>query len=189
MIVERPATTASSRSRAPRPRRPRSAIPSAEGDHIGPLFDRIQWDRVQGMIETGLAEGARLVAGGPGRPAGLNQGWYARPTVFADVHQRHGHRPAGDLRPGARHSARRGREEAIGIANDTDYGLAAYIQTGDPARAERVASRLRAGAVHINGGGIGWGTPFGGYKASGNGREGGLMGLEDYQEVKTLHFG
>ena len=79
--------------------------------------------------------------------------------------------------------------EAIAIANDTPYGLAAYVQTGDRARAERVAARLRAGAVHVNGGGIGWGTPFGGFKASGNGREGGLMGLEDYQEVKSLHFG
>jgi aldehyde dehydrogenase (NAD+) len=79
--------------------------------------------------------------------------------------------------------------DAIRIANDTEYGLAAYIQTGDPERAERVAARLRAGAVHVNGGGLGWGTPFGGYKASGNGREGGILGIEDYQEVKSLHFG
>jgi aldehyde dehydrogenase (NAD+) len=80
-------------------------------------------------------------------------------------------------------------EEAIRIANDTPYGLAAYLQTGDPDRAERVAARLRAGAVHINGGGFNYGSPFGGYKQSGNGREGGMIGLEDYQEVKTLHFG
>ena len=77
--------------------------------------------------------------------------------------------------------------EAIKIANDTPYGLAAYLQTGDPQRAERVAARLRAGAVHINGGGFNYGSPFGGYKQSGNGREGGLMGLEDYLETKTLH--
>ena len=79
--------------------------------------------------------------------------------------------------------------EAIEIANDSPYGLAAYLQSGDPERAERVAARLRAGAVHINGGGIAYGSPFGGYKRSGNGREGGLMGLEDYMENKTLHYG
>jgi len=78
-------------------------------------------------------------------------------------------------------------EEAIEIANDTPYGLAAYLQTGDPVRAERVAARLRAGAVHINGGGFNYGSPFGGYKQSGNGREGGMMGLEDYLEIKTVH--
>ena len=79
-------------------------------------------------------------------------------------------------------------EEAIEIANDTPYGLAAYLQTGDKVKAERVASKLRAGAVHINGGGFNYGSPFGGYKQSGNGREGGVLGLEDFQEVKTLHF-
>ncbi|RBI83484.1 aldehyde dehydrogenase family protein [Rhodosalinus halophilus] len=163
--------------------------PKQEGDHIGPLFDKLQWDRVQAMIETGIEEGARLVAGGPGRPAGLNQGWYARPTVFADVSndmqiaRKEIFGPVLSILPAADEA------EAIRIANDTEYGLAAYVQTGDAARAERVAARLRAGAVHVNGGGMGWGTPFGGYKASGNGREGGLMGLEDYQEVKSLHFG
>ena len=80
-------------------------------------------------------------------------------------------------------------EDAIKIANDTPYGLAAYLQTDDMDRAERVASKLRAGAVHINGGGFNYGSPFGGFKQSGNGREGGKMGLEDFQEVKTLHFG
>ena len=79
-------------------------------------------------------------------------------------------------------------EQAIQLANDTPYGLAAYIQTGDSERAERVAARLRAGAVHVNGGGMEYGSPFGGYKQSGNGREGGMLGIDDYQEVKTLHF-
>jgi len=163
--------------------------PRQEGDHIGPLFDRLQWDRVQARIAAGLAEGARLVAGGPGKPAGLNQGWYARPTVFADVTndmeiaREEIFGPVLSILPASDEA------EAIAIANDTPYGLAAYVQTGDPDRAARVAARLRAGAVHVNGGGMGWGTPFGGYKASGNGREGGAMGLEDYQEVKSLHFG
>jgi aldehyde dehydrogenase (NAD+) len=163
--------------------------PAREGDHIGPLFDRLQWDRVQARIAEGIAEGARLVAGGPGRPDGLGTGWYARPTVFADVSndmtiaREEIFGPVLSILPAADEA------EAIAIANDTPYGLAAYVQTGDRERAERVAGRLRAGAVHINGGGLGWGTPFGGYKASGNGREGGAMGLEDYQEVKSLHFG
>ncbi|WP_343562509.1 aldehyde dehydrogenase family protein [Kiloniella sp. b19] len=163
--------------------------PSEEGDHIGPLFDEIQFARVQAMIETGLEEGARLLAGGPGKPEGFEEGWFVKPTVFADVHN--------DMR-----IAREeifgpvlvvipfdSEEEAIAIANDTPYGLAAYLQTGDMDRAERVASRLRAGAVHINGGGFNYGSPFGGYKQSGIGREGGVLGLEDFQEVKTLHFG
>lgn len=163
--------------------------PRAEGDHIGPLFDRLQWDRVQARIEQGIAEGARLVAGGPGRPEGLNRGWYARPTVFADARNDMAIAREEIFGPVLSILPAQDEDEAIAIANDTPYGLAAYVQTGDPARAERVAKRLRAGAVHLNGGGLGWGTPFGGYKASGNGREGGAMGLEDYQEVKSLHFG
>jgi len=163
--------------------------PAQEGDHIGPLYDQIQWDRVQAMIETGMAEGARLVAGGPGRPPGLNQGWYARPTVFADVTNDMEIARKEIFGPVLSILAAKDESEAVRIGNDTEYGLAAYVQTGDRDRAERVAARLRAGAVHVNGGGMGWGTPFGGYKASGNGREGGLMGIEDYQEVKSLHFG
>jgi aldehyde dehydrogenase (NAD+) len=163
--------------------------PRVEGDHIGPLFDQIQWDRVQARIAQGIEEGARLVAGGLGRPEGLNRGWYVRPTVFADVRNDMTIAREEIFGPVLSILPARDEAEAIAIANDTPYGLAAYIQTGDPARAERVAARLRAGAVHINGGGLGWGTPFGGYKASGNGREGGAMGLEDYQEVKSLHFG
>ena len=163
--------------------------PTQEGDHMGPLFDKIQYDRVQSLINVGIDEGARLLAGGPGKPDGFDTGWFVKPTVFADV--------TNDMR-----IAREeifgpvlviipfdDEAEAIAIANDTPYGLAAFLQTGDPERAERVAAQLRAGAVHINGGGFEFGSPFGGYKQSGNGREGGVMGLEDYQEVKTLHFG
>ena len=163
--------------------------PRQGGDHIGPLFDEIQWHRVQAMIETGIKEDARLIAGGPGKPQGMNRGWYARPTVFADVTQDMAIARQEIFGPVLSILKAEDEVEAIHMANDTDYGLAAYIQTGDAERAERVASRLRAGAVHVNGGAIGWGTPFGGYKASGNGREGGAMGLEDYQEIKSLHFG
>ncbi|MDB2459221.1 aldehyde dehydrogenase family protein [Planktomarina temperata] len=161
--------------------------PAQEGAHIGPLFDRIQFDRVQAMIKVGLEEGARLLAGGLGRPEGIDAGWFVKPTIFCDV--------SNDMRiaqeeifgPVLVIIPFEDEAEAIEIANDTPYGLAAYLQTGDPARAERVAARLRAGAIHINGGGFNYGSPFGGYKQSGNGREGGMMGLEDYLETKTLH--
>ena len=161
--------------------------PTQEGDHIGPLFDKIQYDRVQSMIKVGLAEGATLLAGGPGRPEGLAKGWFVKPTIFADVSndmriaQEEIFGPVLVIIPFADEA------EGIAIANDTPYGLAAYVQTGDPERALRVAARLRAGAIHINGGGFNYGSPFGGYKQSGNGREGGIMGLEDYLETKTLH--
>jgi aldehyde dehydrogenase (NAD+) len=163
--------------------------PAVEGEHIGPLVSSIQFGRVQGHIERAVADGVRVLCGGPGKPEGFETGYYVKPTIFADV--------SNDM-PIAREEVFGPvlaiipfdtEEQAIRIANDTPYGLAAYLQTGDPVRAERVASLLRAGAVHINGGGFEYGSPFGGYKQSGNGREGGMLGLEDYQEVKTLHFG
>ena len=161
--------------------------PEDEGDHIGPLFDRIQFDRVQAMIKVGIDEGATLLAGGLGKAEGYETGWFVKPTIFSDV--------SNDMRiareeifgPVLVIIPFEDEAEAIAIANDTPYGLAAFLQTGDKERAERVACKLRAGAVHINGGGIEYGTPFGGYKQSGNGREGGMMGLEDYLETKTLH--
>ena len=161
--------------------------PAQEGDHIGPLFDRIQFDRVQRMIKVGIDEGARLLTGGLGKPAGHETGWFVKPTIFADV--------TNDMRiaqeeifgPVLVIIPFEDEAEAISMANDTPYGLAAYVQTGDSAKAERVSSRLRVGAVHINGGAYNYGSPFGGYKQSGNGREGGMMGLEDYLETKTLH--
>ena len=163
--------------------------PQKEGDHIGPLFDKIQFDRVQNMIQFGIDEGARLLTGGMGKPDGFETGWYVKPTIFADV--------SNDMRiaqeeifgPVLVIIPFESEEEAIKIANDSPYGLGAYLQTGDKERAQRVSKALRAGAVHINGGGFNYGSPFGGYKQSGNGREGGEMGIEDYLETKTVHIG
>ncbi len=159
--------------------------PSEEGDHIGPLFDQIQYDRVQALIQAGIDEGARVLVGGLGKPEGLEKGWFVKPTIFADV--------SPDMRiarqeifgPVLVMMPFDTEEEAVRLANDTEYGLAAYLQTGDEARAERVVPQLRAGGIHINGCDSGYGSPFGGYKQSGNGREGGIFGLEDFQELKV----
>ncbi len=161
--------------------------PTRPGDHIGPLVSATQFQRVQDLIAAGIAEGATLLAGGPGRPEGQNRGYYVRPTVFGDVDNAMTIARTEIFGPVAVLIPFDTEAEAIAIANDTDYGLAAYIQTGDPARAERVAAQLRAGMIHINGAAHNYGSPFGGYKHSGNGREGGLPGLEEFLELKTLH--
>ena len=161
--------------------------PTREGDHLGPLFDKIQFNRVQNMIDVGIGE-ADLLAGGLGKPDGLENGWYVKPTIFKNVKNNMRIAQEEIFGPVLVIIPFETEAEAIEIANDTPYGLAAYLQTGDKSKAERVASQLRAGAVHINGGGFNYGSPFGGYKQSGNGREGGTLGLEDFQEIKTLHF-
>ncbi len=161
--------------------------PEEVGAHIGPLVSDIQYGRVQALIEAGIAEGAELLVGGAGRPEGFETGYYVKPTIFAGVNN--GMRIAREevFGPVLAIIPFDTEEEAIEIANDTPYGLAAYVQTGDAARAERVAARLRAGMVHINGAPHRYGSPFGGYKQSGNGREGGIFGLEDFLEIKTVH--
>ena len=161
--------------------------PEKEGDHIGPLFDQIQFDRVQAMIQVGIEEGANLIAGGLGRPEGFDSGWYVRPTIFADANNTMRIAREEIFGPVLTIIPFETEAEAIEIANDTPYGLAAYVQTGDADRAARLSRALRAGAVHFNGGAYEYGSPFGGYKASGNGREGGQMGLEDFLETKMVH--
>ena len=161
--------------------------PEREGDHIGPLFDQIQFDRVQAMIQVGIEEGANLIAGGLGRPEGFDSGWYVRPTIFADANNTMRIAREEIFGPVLTIIPFETEAEAIEIANDTLYGLAAYVQTGDADRAARLSRALRAGAVHFNGGTYEYGSPFGGYKASGNGREGGKMGLEDFLETKVVH--
>ena len=161
--------------------------PEEEGDHIGPLFDQIQFDRVQNMIKVGIDEGATLLVGGLGRPEGFDAGWYVRPTVFSDVNNTMRIAQEEIFGPVLVIIPFDDEEAAVEIANDTPYGLAAYVQTGSTERAARLSRSLRAGAVHINGGAYEYGSPFGGYKASGNGREGGDMGLEDFLETKMVH--
>lgn len=162
--------------------------PTLEGDHLGPLVSEIQYGRVQAMIEKGIKEGATLLVGGLGKPDGFDKGYWVRPTIFSDANNKMAIAQEEIFGPVLTIIPFDSEEEAIEIANDTPYGLAAYIQSGDLIRAERIAKKLRVGMVHINGGGFNYGSPFGGYKQSGNGREGGILGIEDFQEVKTLHF-
>ncbi|MDV7144715.1 aldehyde dehydrogenase family protein [Tropicimonas sp. TH_r6] len=166
----------------------KTAVASAheDGRHIGPLVSQMQWDKVQGLIEKGIAEGARLVAGGPGRPDGLNRGYFARPTVFADVTNDMTIAREEIFGPVLSIIPFETEEEAVAIANDTDYGLTNYAQTQDPARQRRMAFALKAGMVEINGKSRAKTAPFGGIKQSGNGREGGAFGLEDFLEVKAV---
>ena len=162
--------------------------PLLEGDHLGPLVSDIQYGRVQAMIEKGIKEGATLLVGGLGKPDGFDKGYWVRPTIFSDANNKMAIAQEEIFGPVLTIIPFDTEEEAIKIANDTPYGLAAYIQSGDLKRAERIANKLRVGMVHINGGGFNYGSPFGGYKQSGNGREGGILGIEDFQEVKTLHY-
>ncbi|MCL4156545.1 UNVERIFIED_CONTAM: hypothetical protein GTU68_029507 [Idotea baltica] len=156
------------------------------GDHIGPLVSQTQYETVQRYIQIGINEGARLVAGGLGKPDGLEAGYFARPTVFADV--------TNDMRiaqeeifgPVLVIIPFEGEDDGVTIANDSPYGLAGYLSTGDNARANRVARNLQVGMISVNSAGFAQGSPFGGYKLSGIGREGGVWGLEDFVETKTI---
>lgn len=159
---------------------------SEQGRHIGPLVSQVQFDKVQGLIEKGIEEGARLVAGGPGRPDGLEKGYFVRPTVFADVSNDMTIAREEIFGPVLSIIPFDTEEEAVRIANDTPYGLTNYVQSTDDTRRNRVSRRLRSGMVETNGKPRGAGSPFGGMKASGNGREGGVWGLEDFLEVKVV---
>ncbi len=160
--------------------------PRDPATRLGPVVSETQFNRVQGLIEKGLAEGARILCGGPGRPEGLERGWYVRPTVFAGVNNDMAVARTEIFGPVLSIIPYEDEDQAVKIANDTEYGLAAAISSGDPARAKRLAGRLRAGQVRVNNASAPAGIPFGGYKQSGNGREQGEMGMHDYLETKAI---
>ncbi len=160
--------------------------PQTEGVAIGPVVSEAQFKKIQGLIEAGIKEGAELVAGGPGRPDGIKKGYYVRPTVFANVRNDMTIAREEVFGPVLAILPYDSEEEAVKIANDTPYGLSGYVQSADPARALRVAARLRTGNVHVNGAGADFNAPFGGYKQSGNGREWGTYGFEEFLEVKAI---
>lgn len=157
-----------------------------EGRHIGPVVSKQQWDKIQDLIQKGIDEGARLVAGGPGLPEGVNRGYFVRPTVFADVSndmtiaQQEIFGPVLSIIPFD------SEEEAVAMANDTPYGLTNYVQTADGARRNRLARQLQSGMVEMNGASRGRGSAFGGVKASGRAREGGIWGLEEFMDSKQI---
>ena len=159
---------------------------SEEGRHIGPVVNATQWGKIQDLIQAGIDEGARLVAGGTGRPDGLNKGYFVKPTVFADVNNQMTIARTEIFGPVLSIIPFETEEEALEIANDTVYGLTNYVQSTDPERTRRLARQLRSGMVEINGQSRGAGAPFGGMKQSGNGREGGAYGIEDFLEVKSV---
>jgi len=162
------------------------AQPTEEGWHLGPLSSRVQFDKVQGMIKAGIAEGAELVAGGLGKPEGLETGYFVKPTVFAGANNQMMIAREEIFGPVLTMIPFETEEDAIAIANDTPYGLAAYLSTGDDERAKRVAGKLRAGMVSLNSASQNYTAPFGGYKQSGNGREWGEFGFDDFLELKGI---
>ena len=146
----------------------------------------MQWTKIQGLIERGVAEGATLVCGGPGRPDGLERGYYVRPTVFGDVDNDMTIAREEIFGPVMSIIGYEDEEQAVAIANDTPYGLAAYVHSSDTDHARKVAARLRAGQVNINGAELDFMAPFGGYKQSGNGREWGDHAFEEFLETKAI---
>ena len=160
--------------------------PGQEGVAIGPVVSKVQYDKIQGLIAQGIDEGAELVTGGTDRPEGLDNGYYVRPTVFGGVSNDMTIAREEIFGPVLAILPYETEEEAVQIANDTVYGLSSYVQSGDLDHARNVASRIRAGNVHINGAPADFGAPFGGYKQSGNGREWGDFGFEEFLEVKAV---
>jgi len=186
MLVERPVYDQAVETARELAEATRVGPASEEGRHIGPVVSEAQFEKIQSLIEKGIEEGARLVAGGLGRPEGVNRGYFVRPTVFADV------RPGMTIEreeifgPVLSILPFDTEEEAVRIANDTPYGLTNYVQSEDGAKRNRVARRLRSGMVEMNGRPRGAGAPFGGVKASGRAREGGVWGIEEFCDVKAI---
>jgi aldehyde dehydrogenase (NAD+) len=160
--------------------------PKAEGVTMGPVSNRTQFEKIQRLLQKGVEEGATLVVGGPGRPAGLDKGYFVKPTVFANVNNEMTIAREEIFGPVLVMIPYKSEEEAIRIANDTVYGLSGYVYSGNIDNARRIARRLRTGMVHLNGAATDVNAPFGGYKQSGNGREWGREGLKEFLEVKAV---
>ncbi len=161
--------------------------PMEKGPHLGPVVSKAQFDKIQALIKAGIDEGAQLVAGGLGRAEGFDRGYYVKPTIFAHVHNKMTIAQEEIFGPVLVMIPFADEAEAIQIANDTPYGLAGYIQSSDLERARRVARKIRAGSIYLNGAGQDYCSPFGGYKQSGNGREWGVFGLHDFLEIKVIN--
>jgi aldehyde dehydrogenase (NAD+) len=159
--------------------------PQDESTRLGPVVSEMQYTKIQGLIAKGVEEGADLIAGGTGRPEGLDKGYYVQPTVFANVTNDMTIAREEIFGPVLSIIAYQDEEDAVRIANDTDYGLSGYV-SGEASHAQAVALKLRTGNVHINGAGPDFAAPFGGYKQSGNGREWGIEGFEEYLETKAI---
>ena len=160
--------------------------PFASGTNIGPVVSEVQFDKIQGLIQKGIDEGATLVTGGTGRPEGMNVGYFVKPTVFGNVSNDMTIAREEIFGPVLTILPYETEEEAIQIANDSPYGLSGYVQSGSVEHAQEVAAQIRTGNVHINGSGPDFNAPFGGYKASGNGREWGELGFEEFLETKAV---
>ena len=160
--------------------------PRAADTKIGPVVSSIQWEKIQTLIKKGIEEGATLVSGGPGRPEGVEKGFYVRPTVFANVTNDMTIAREEIFGPVISIMGFKDEDEAVKIANDTPYGLAGYVSAGSIERARKVGRQIRAGNINLNGVPNERTAPFGGYKQSGNGREGGLFGLKDFMEIKAI---
>ncbi|MEM8796558.1 MAG: aldehyde dehydrogenase family protein [Pseudomonadota bacterium] len=164
----------------------RPGDPTRPGSHLGPLVSESQFNRVQAFIDSGVYENARLVTGGSGRPDGFSEGYFVKPTIFADARPDMAIFREEIFGPVLTIASFDNEAEAITLANESPYGLAAYVQTNDPVRADRIAQQLRAGMVQVNGSSRAPGTAFGGMKASGIGREAGLFGIRSFQETKSI---
>ena len=159
--------------------------PSAESTRMGPVVSEIQFNKIQTLIQKGIDEGADLIAGGPARPEGLEEGYFVRPTIFANVSNDMTIAREEIFGPVLSIIGYKDDDDAVSIANDTDYGLSGYV-SGEPEHAQEIARKLRTGNVHINGAGPDFSAPFGGYKQSGNGREWGIEGFEEFLETKAM---
>jgi aldehyde dehydrogenase (NAD+) len=166
--------------------RPVVGDPKADGVTMGPVANKTQFEKIQKLLEKGIAEGATVVIGGPGRPAGLDKGYFVKPTVFANVNNSMTIAREEIFGPVLVMIPYKDEAEAVRIANDTVYGLSGYVYSGNIENARRIASKLRTGMVHLNGAAGDINAPFGGYKQSGNGREWGREGLKEFLETKAV---